>query len=223
VQIIAEGIEHCQDWRDDSPMSLLKPRGTYHHGNLEAALIATATKLVRVHGAEHLSLRAVAAELGVSPSALYHYYPDKDSLISGLGAALFESLADLQEKAISQYPGTSKKVARARYRSLGRAYFEWAKSEPHLFRLMFGGFCSIDFADALIKRRESRAWNLLCSCLEDLERHGLIDPKIRPYAEILSWSAVHGATALIVEGHLAEDSFESVLDGLELSLGIGKP
>jgi AcrR family transcriptional regulator len=132
-------------------------------------------------------------------------------------------LADLQEEAIMQFPGASKKAARARYRSLGRAYFEWAKSEPHLFRLMFGGFCSIDFADALIKRQESRAWNLLCSCLEDLERRGLIDPKIRPYAEMLSWSAVHGATALIVEGHLPEDSFESVLDGLELSLGIGKP
>lgn len=204
-------------------MSLLKPRGTYHHGNLEAALIATATKLARAHGAEHLSLRAVAAELGVSPSALYHYYPDKDSLISGVGTALFETLADLQEEAISQYPGTSKKAARARYRALGRAYFQWAESEPNLFRLMFGGYCSIDFAEALVKRQESRAWSLLCTCVEDLQEHGLIDPKIRPFAEILSWSTVHGATALIVEGHLPEDSFESILDGMELSLGIGKP
>ncbi len=204
-------------------MSLLKPRGTYHHGNLEAALIATATKLVRAHGAEHLSLRAVAAELGVSPSALYHYYPDKDSLISGVGTALFETLADLQEEAISQCPGTSKKAARARYRALGRAYFQWALSEPNLFRLMFGGYCSIDFAEALLKRQESRAWTLLCSCLEDLNAYGLIDSKIRPYAEILSWSTVHGATALIVEGHLPEDSFDSILDGMELSLGIGKP
>ena len=45
-------------------MSLLKPRGTYHHGNLEAALIAAATAMVRANGAEHLSLRAVAAEVG---------------------------------------------------------------------------------------------------------------------------------------------------------------
>ena len=203
-------------------MSLLKPRETYHHGNLAAALIAAATQMVRANGAEHLSLRAVAAELGVSPSALYHYYPDKDSLISGVGVALFENLADLQEEAIAQYSGTSKKAARARYRALGRTYFQWAQSEPNLFRLMFGGFCSIDFEDALEKRQESRAWNLLCSCLEDLQKHGAIDPNIRPYAEILSWSTVHGATALRVEGQLPEGSFESVLDGLELSLGIGK-
>lgn len=203
-------------------MSLLKPRGTYHHGNLEAALIAAATQMVRANGAEHLSLRAVAAEVGVSPSAAYHYYPDKDSLISGVGQALFENLADLQEEALSQFPGKGAKAARARFRALGRAYFDWANSEPNLFRLMFGGFCSIDFADAQIKRQESRAWNLLCSCLNDLDEHKAIDPHIRPYGEILAWSSVHGATALIVEGHLPEDSFESILDGLELSLGIGK-
>ena len=87
---------------------------------------------------------------------------------------------------------------------------------------MFGGFCSIDFEEAHLKREESRAWNLLCSCLDDLQGHGAIDPSIRPYGEILAWSTVHGATALIVEGHLPADSFESVLNGLELSLGIGK-
>jgi AcrR family transcriptional regulator len=203
-------------------MSLLKPRGTYHHGNLEAALIAAATAMVRANGAEHLSLRAVAAEVGVSPSAAYHYYPDKDSLISGVGQELFERLADLQVAALSQFPGKSAKAARARFRALGRAYFDWANSEPNLFRLMFGGFCSIDFAEAQIKRQESRAWNLLCSCLDDLQEIGDIKMNIRPYGEILSWSSVHGATALIVEGHLPADSFESVLDGLELSLGIGK-
>lgn len=203
-------------------MSLLKPRGTYHHGNLQAALIAAATQMVRANGAEHLSLRAVAAEVGVSPSAAYHYYPDKDSLISGVGQELFERLADLQEAALSQFPGTSAKAARSRFRALGRAYFDWAHSEPNLFRLMFGGFCSIDFAEAQIKRQESRAWNLLCSCLDDLQTCGDIKKNIRPYGEILSWSTVHGATALIVEGHLPAASFESVLDGLELSLGIGK-
>lgn len=203
-------------------MSLLKPRGTYHHGNLEAALIAAATQMVRANGAEHLSLRAVAAEVGVSPSAAYHYYPDKDSLISGVGTELFERLADQQEKAISQFPGKSAEAARARFRALGGAYFEWASKEPNLFRLMFGGYCAIEFADAEMLRQESRAWNLLCSCLDDLSELGLISADIRPYGEILAWSTVHGATALIVEGHMPKDSFESVLDGLALTLGIGK-
>lgn len=204
------------------PVSLLKPRANYHHGNLEAALIGAATKMVRANGAEHLSLRAVAADVGVSPSAAYHYYPDKDSLISAVGLASFDALADMQEAALAKFQGDSVKAARARYRALGRSYFDWADAEPNLFRLMFGGFCSVDFADALTLRHESRAWKLLCTCLDDLQKNGAINPKIRPYGEILSWSTVHGATVLIIEGHLPKDSFESVLDGVELSLGIAK-
>lgn len=203
-------------------MSLLKPRGTYHHGNLEAALLGAATQMVRENGAEHLSLRAVAAEVGVSPSAAYHYYPDKDSLIFGVGQELFENLADLQSAALSQFPGKSAKAARARFRALGRAYFDWAISEPNLFRLMFGGYCSIDFPEAELKRQESRAWNLLTSCLDDLQTGGELKKNVRPYGEILAWSSVHGATALIVEGHLPPSAFDSILDGLELVLGIGK-
>lgn len=203
-------------------MSLLKPRQTYHHGNLEAALIAAATEMARKEGAEHLSLRAVAAEVGVSPSAAYHYYPNKDCLIAGVGIALSDDLADMQEKAISQFPGKSAKAARARFRALGRAYFDWASNEPNLFRLMFGGFCAVNFAEAEMKRQENRAWKLLCSCLDDLSELGLISADIRPYGELLAWSTVHGATALIVEGNLPEDSFEAVLDGLALTLGIGK-
>ena len=215
-------IEHCQDLREDSSVAQTKVRGTYHHGNLEAALITAATAMVRKDGVEHLSLRAVAAEVGVSPSAAYHYYPDKDALISCVGKVLFDQLADLQELALSQIHGKSVKAVRARFRALGRAYFDWAISEPNLFRLMFGGFCSINFADAGAIREESRAWNLLCTCLDDLYESGVISADMRPYGEIFAWSTVHGATSLIVEGHLPADAYESILDAIDLSLGMGK-
>lgn len=216
-----DAIEHCQDRGHDALMAIPKGRETYHHGDLESALLAAATKMVRAGGAEHLSLRAAAAEVGVSPSAAYHYYPDKDALIAGVGARLFEELADFQEEALSRVPGQGARAARARFRALGRAYFEWASLEPNFFRLIFGGYCSADGAKAEVLRDSSRAWRLLQSCLEDLYRTGGLIPTVRPYGELLTWSAVHGATALIIEGHLPKNSFESLLDGLERSLGIG--
>lgn len=203
-------------------MAQTKPRGTYHHGNLEATLIAAAMEMVRKDGVEHLSLRAVAAEIGVSPSAAYHYYPDKDALIFGVGEALFDQLADLQEKALSEIPGKSAKAARARFRALGRTYFDWATREPNLFRLMFGGCCCVDFADAEGKREDSRAWNLLCRCLDDLYNSGVFSAEMRPYGEIFVWSTVHGATSLIVEGHLPGTAYDSILDAIDLSLGMKK-
>jgi hypothetical protein len=63
---------------------------------------------------------------------------------------------------------------------------------------------------------------LLQRSLDDLATTGAINPALRPYGEILAWSAVHGATSLIIEGHLPEDAFESVLDAIEMSLGVVK-
>ena len=71
-------------------------KSSYHHGDLESALIEAAISLVRKYGPDHLSLRAVSAEVVVSPSASYHYFQDKDSLVSAVGEVLFEQLAEMQ-------------------------------------------------------------------------------------------------------------------------------
>ncbi len=203
-------------------MELLKSRPNYHHGNLEAALLATATEMVRQKGAEHLSLRAVSAQLGVSPSAAYHYFPDKDALITGLGYSLLDVLADMQEIAIMKISGRGVKAARARFRALGTAYFEWATKEPNLFRLLFSAFCEIDPATRDERRADNRAWNLLQGALDDLLATGAMRPEMRPYGEVLAWSSVHGASALIVAGHLPAEAFNLLMDGLERALGIGR-
>lgn len=49
-------------------------------------IVATALELVRHEGAERLSMRKLARELGVTPMAIYYYVPNKD--------ALFERLSD---------------------------------------------------------------------------------------------------------------------------------
>lgn len=202
-------------------MTLLAPRQSYHHGNLQQALILAATKMVRENGAEHLSLRAVAVEVGVSPSAAYHYFPDKDALIAGVGDVLFDQLADLQEAQVRLYPGNDAEAARKRFRALGKAYFDWAITETNLFRLMFGAFCAIEEdAGSQARRDESRAWQLLQTGLDDLLSTGAMNPAMRPHGEILAWSAVHGASALIIEGHLPKEAFDLVLDALYLSLGV---
>jgi AcrR family transcriptional regulator len=200
-------------------MTTAKVRSQYHHGDLESALISTARKLVKQDGAEHLSLRQVSHEIGVSPSAAYHYFPDRTALLSGLGFSLFEELADFQEKEISKIPGNSARAARERFRALGRTYFQWAKKEPHLFNLMFGDLCTLEKVDQK-NHEDARAFNNLTKCLDELYEFDLISEKMRPYGELLAWSVVHGATSLIVGGHLEPENFETTLDAVELALGI---
>jgi len=202
-------------------MTTARIRDQYHHGDLEVALISTARKFVKKNGLESLSLRQIAQEIGVSPSAAYHYFPDRNSLLAALGFSLFEELADYQDRALSQVSGKSAKAARDRFRTLGRTYFEWAIGEPHFFNLMFSDFCLIE-SSLEQEREKNRAYQTLIRCLDDLVETGSMNKQLRGSAELLSWSVVHGTTSLIVSGHLDRDDFEKALDGLDLALGIRK-
>jgi AcrR family transcriptional regulator len=193
-------------------------RASYHHGNLEESLIKAAIKLVRKNGPDHLSLRTAASDIGVSPSAAYHYFPDKSALLDGIGDYLFADLANMQEEALSKIKGNSARAAKARFRALGEIYFKWAMKEPNLFRLMFGGFCSIEDTEP----SQSPAYKLLSKTLDELVSSGAMSKSMRPYGEIISWSSVHGATTLIVEGHMPSEAFDSLLDGIQMSLGMSK-
>jgi AcrR family transcriptional regulator len=193
-------------------------RASYHHGNLEESLIKAAIKLVRKNGPDHLSLRTAASDIGVSPSAAYHYFPDKSALLDGIGDYLFADLANMQEEALSKIKGNSARAAKSRFRALGEIYFKWAMKEPNLFRLMFGGFCSIENTEPA----QSPAYKLLSKTLDELVTSGAMSKSMRPYGEIIAWTSVHGATTLIVEGHMPSEAFDSLLDGIQMSLGMSK-
>jgi hypothetical protein len=67
-------------------------------------------------------------------------------------------------------------------------------------------------------REESRPWKMLVTGLNELELNGEIHPKIRPYAAILTWSAIHGVANLVLDDLLPEDAVESVVDSLFIAL-----
>ena len=190
-------------------------KATYHHGNLESALLDAAITLVRKYGPDQLSLRAVSAEIGVSPSAGYHHFRDKDALVSAIGEVLFDRLATMQEKAIEKVKGNGAAAAIKKFEEMGNAYFSWATSEPNLYRLMFGGYCEIN-----MEEHDSKAWNLLRDGLDELMANGVIDKSARNGGEVIVWSAVHGASSLAIEGLMPESAFPLVINSVKRSLGI---
>ncbi len=190
-------------------------KATYHHGNLEMALVDAAITLVRKYGPDQLSLRAVSAEIGVSPSASYHHFRDKDALVTAISNVLFDRLATMQEKAIAKIKGNGATASIKKFEEMGSAYFAWATSEPNLYRLMFGGYCEIN-----MEEHDSKAWNLLREGLDELMAHGVIDKSARNGGEVIVWSAVHGASSLAIEGLMSSSDFPLVLKSIQRSLGI---
>jgi AcrR family transcriptional regulator len=98
---------------------------TYHHGDLPATILGAAAKMLEREGLAGLSLREAARRAGVSHSAPYRHFPDRDALLSALAAQGVEQL-------IKELEGRSG-------RDMAQAYVQFALAHPQLYRLMFAG------------------------------------------------------------------------------------
>jgi AcrR family transcriptional regulator len=103
---------------------------------------ATAEEIKRVArrqmaeaGAAALSLRAIAAEMGITAPAIYRYFPNRDALVTALIVDAFDALGAATREAAVADPG-----APAGERMLAglRAYRAWALAHPAEFALLFG-------------------------------------------------------------------------------------
>ena len=87
-------------------------------------------------GVEAVNLRAVARDLGVSPSALYRYIPDRDGLLTTLIAASYTQLADVVEAELGAQSGDAG--VHDRIRTLAAAMRCWALEYPQRWALVYG-------------------------------------------------------------------------------------
>ena len=115
---------------------------------------STALAHLREHGADGLSLRAVARDLGVSAPGLYRYYSGRDDLLTVLIADSFHDLADhmlvalgadaSQLSGIDRHPPRPPQTVDAgatpgdRMKVIARAYRAWCLEHPHEFGLIYG-------------------------------------------------------------------------------------
>jgi AcrR family transcriptional regulator len=181
-------------------------RDSYHHGNLREALIEAGVRLARDGGPEAVALREVTRAAGVSHSAAYRHFPDRDSLLRAVCERCCRELALLMEKRIAELPQRRdpKRHAWEALEATGRAYVEFALAEPGWFRTAFG----VPSRLGPIGPGEGtgncgrNAFEILSSCLDELVASGALPPSRRAGAEIGPWSAVHGLASLLVDGPL---------------------
>ena len=116
---------------------------------MTAEILAAAGERVAKEGAAALSLRSVARDLGMAPSALYRYFDGRDALLSALILHAYESLADEAERAAmeggaaalprtARQSGTGSGGDAQRFLAVPRAIRRWALAHPHEWGLIFG-------------------------------------------------------------------------------------
>jgi AcrR family transcriptional regulator len=108
---------------------------------MTAEILAVAGQHVARDGAAALSLRSIARDLGMAPSALYRYFDGRDALLSALILAAYEALAGEAERAADRAErnvpqGTAGDAER--WVAVPRALRRWALEHPHQWGLIFG-------------------------------------------------------------------------------------
>jgi len=103
----------------------------YHHGDLRDSLLAAALEMMEADGIDTVSMRKLAERVGVSRSAPYHHFRDKQDLLSAIAEAGFYK----QDALLSQLEGLE---GRARLMGLMRSYIEFAAEHGEQYNLMYG-------------------------------------------------------------------------------------
>jgi AcrR family transcriptional regulator len=178
-------------------------RSTYHHGNLGPALIAAARELLNEDGPGAVSLREAARRVGVSATATYRHFNDKDHLLAAVAAEGYRDFAQkLREADYSALSG------------MGNAYIEFALEHPGLFRLMFG---------PLLRDRErypdlgAAADDAFAALLEGARRfvgERVEDAESVAYA---AWSFAHGLARLVLDDVIPRERALKVCNAFLLS------
>ncbi len=174
----------------------------YHHGDLYAQLLKAATSMINQSGVEALSLRKLAEKVGVSRTAAYHHFKDKNDLLCAIAAQGF-TLWQSQSEQIFQNDNLS---AQEKYRQFVHQYVHFATQNPSLYELMFGNVIwktnrstknlrDIAYPSFQYQLEMTKVW----------QQQGLLSPHENSLrlAQV-TWATLHGIARLLIDGIYAD-------------------
>jgi AcrR family transcriptional regulator len=196
---------------------------------LHSALVEASITLAREGGPDRVILREAARAAGVSHSAAYRHFTDREALLAEVSRFARHELAAEMRRRVNH-----TKDPRRRLRAVGTAYVDFALTEPGLFRTAFTSHPATSHltqddpatggGDPTDTHAGADPYEVLSQVLDEAQAAGVLDPRRRPGAEIGAWSAVHGLAGLLLDGPLPTSTAaikfarERVLDLIERGL-----
>ena len=173
----------------------LAPQGPRPRGTVRCALIKAGFELARSGGPDAVVLREATRMVGVVPNAADRHFADRDALLAAVRDQAVGELARRMADGMSQVRAGAHTPtgARLRMRAVGKAYLEFARTEPGLFDTAFThtDHTSPGASD------EPQPSDYVQAALDDLVQAGVLEPARRPDIEYPTWAAVHGLAVLL--------------------------
>lgn len=173
-------------------------RKTYHHGDLKNALIRAGIEILAREGAGGLTLRKVARRAGVSHSAPYAHFADKQALIAAISTEGYRALTERVEAAAAPHSADpQRQLLEAAW-----AYLQFAQDDPARFRISLSGVVEREKDYPALVQASQEGYAVVLRIVEACQARGLLSGAPVEAVAASVWSLVHGLASLLLEGQL---------------------
>jgi AcrR family transcriptional regulator len=180
------------------------PSKKYHHGNLKNALIKAGVEILAKEGISGLSLRKVAQRAGVSHSAPYAHFPDKQSLIAAISTEGFNQLYAELDAVTSLYPDDPRK----QLLEGSQTYVRFAMSNSDTFKIMFSGVLEKEKEYPTFVEISHKTFERVVGIVQACQDAGILRAPPSDMAAVIIWGQIHGIIALAMEGQISRTVLE---------------
>lgn len=203
------------------PAKAAKPKA-YHHGDLRRVLLDAALDLVGQQGVQGFTLREAARAAEVSHNAPYRHFATRAQLLVALAIDGHQLLLEFIRTAVGGCI-----TRRERLLALGTAYLQFGCDHTAHFRVMYSGEVASNGTPELAAA-QAATFEFFAQEIRAGEAEGLFRAGHTVDYALVGWSAIHGATTLVLDGvlqgtvlfadykpaDLARLVLESLLDGM---------
>jgi len=185
-------------------LSSTKDSTNYHHGDLYSSLLTTATEMIAEGGIESLSLRKLALRIGVSRTAAYHHFKDKNDLLIAIAAQGFVSWKAQAEQIFND----DNLTERNKYQAFVHFYVQFATENSAIYQLMFGGTLWKDKqSPSKLKEVAYPSFQFQVEITKAWQEKGVLpnSPSALRLAQV-TWATLHGIAQLVIDGIYADAS-----------------
>jgi AcrR family transcriptional regulator len=194
-----------------------KPRG--QGASRRGEILDAAKRLFTEEGFAHATMRRIAAEVGVSPTALYLHFADKEAILKAIAEDFFSELLVRLREA---HAGEEDTLVRLRCGL--RAYVDFGLERADEYRLTFQTREVRNLKDPCGEADTADlTFEVLVTSVTDLMQTGIFRPGDPLLVAETIWVSVHGLTAAAVDMHVRMHSalaplIDSVINTLLIGL-----
>jgi AcrR family transcriptional regulator len=177
---------------------------TYHHGDLKNALIKAGVEILAKDGVSGLSLRKVASRAGVSHTAPYSHFADKQALIAAISTEGFRQLYERVNSVAEEY----KTKPSMQLVEVGWAYVQFALDDRDRFKVMFSGVLEKEREYPEFVAEAQKNFQLVKMIVEANQAAGVLRSGPSDLVALSAWGIIHGFVMLLLEGQISHTVLE---------------